>query len=68
MRAGVPADWRAGDKTGSGGNGSVNDLAILWPPRRRPILLACYLTESAAGLDTANTAHRAVARAIAARI
>jgi beta-lactamase class A len=46
LRAYIPAGWRAGDKTGTGDNGAVNDLAIFWPPRRAPILVACYLSGS----------------------
>jgi beta-lactamase class A len=45
LRAGIPAGWRVGDKTGSGANGTTNDIAIVWPPERRPILIAAYLTE-----------------------
>ena len=37
IRAGLPKDWRCGDKTGGGGYGTNNDIAILWPPGRRPI-------------------------------
>jgi len=46
LRAGLPADWRLGDKTGTGGNGSANDIAIVWPPGRAPILIAVYFTGS----------------------
>lgn len=44
LRAGLPADWQVGDKTGhwmSSTNldaAAVNDLAIITPPGRRPIL------------------------------
>lgn len=44
IRAGLPPGWRAGDKTGTGGHGSVNDVAILFPPGRAPWLLCLYLT------------------------
>ena len=46
LRAGVPSDWKAGDKTGSGNNGTSNDIAIFWPPHRAPILITAYLTGS----------------------
>ncbi|MEZ4241000.1 MAG: class A beta-lactamase [Myxococcota bacterium] len=36
LRAGLPAGWRAGDKTGTGPAGEANDVAILWPPGRAP--------------------------------
>ncbi|UJW29248.1 class A beta-lactamase [Saccharothrix sp. AJ9571] len=40
IRAGVPADWVVGDKTGSGYYGGRNDIAVLWPPDRAPIVMA----------------------------
>ena len=43
LRAGLPKSWRVGDKTGTSGNGQANDVAIAWPPNRKPILIACYL-------------------------
>ncbi len=44
--AGLPAKWESGNKTGTGENGSTNDIAILWPPGRKPVLLAVYYTGS----------------------
>jgi beta-lactamase class A len=40
IRAGVPAGWQVGDKTGSGGYGTRNDIAVIWPPDGAPIVLA----------------------------
>ncbi|WTZ05859.1 class A beta-lactamase [Micromonospora sp. NBC_01392] len=40
IRAGVPAGWVVGDKTGAGGYGTRNDIAVIWPPDRAPIVLA----------------------------
>ena len=48
IRAGIPASWRAGDKTGSGERGTRNDVAILWPPGGAPIVVAAYLTGATA--------------------
>jgi beta-lactamase class A len=42
----LPKSWQAGDKTGTGQNGAFNDLVIAWPPNRRPILAAVYMSES----------------------
>ena len=44
IRAGIPPDWQAADKTGTGDYGSANDIALLWPPGRAPIVLAIYTT------------------------
>jgi beta-lactamase class A len=48
LRAGLPSNWRIGDKTGHGRNGSTNDIAICWPSNRQPILITVYFVESAA--------------------
>lgn len=48
LRAGIPADWQAGDKTGSGAHGESNDVAIFWPPQREPILVTAYYAGSSA--------------------
>ncbi|MGL4237514.1 class A beta-lactamase [Tabrizicola sp.] len=61
IRAGAPEDWTVGDKTGTGENGTFNDIAILLPPERAPILLAVYLTQSIQTMDNANAAIAAVA-------
>lgn len=46
IRAGLPADWRAGDKTGTASaDGMVNkqnDVAVAWPPGRAPIVVAAF--------------------------
>ena len=44
IRAAVPSNWRVGDKTGSGDYGSANDIAVIFPPARAPIVLAIYTT------------------------
>lgn len=42
LRAGVPKAWRVGDKTGSGADNATHDIAVLWPPRRAPIIVTAY--------------------------
>lgn len=65
LRAGLPKDWRVGDKTGTGPRGiGINDIAVIWPPGRAPLLLTCYLTDTP--LDAANAIHVDVAQAVAA--
>lgn len=46
--AGTPYGWKVGHKTGSGHNGTANDVGILLPPTGRPVILALYLTQSTA--------------------
>ncbi|HDR7668315.1 class A beta-lactamase BlaIII [Bacillus wiedmannii] len=40
IRAGVPKGWEVADKTGAGSYGTRNDIAIIWPPNKNPIVLA----------------------------
>ncbi|PEA07118.1 class A beta-lactamase Bla1 [Bacillus cereus] len=40
IRAGVPTDWEVGDKSGAGSYGTRNDITIVWPPNRAPIVIA----------------------------
>lgn len=42
IRAGLPAGWRVGDKTGTGSRGEANDLAVVWPPGRAPLIISGY--------------------------
>ena len=45
LRAGLPDTWRVADKTGTGPR-SRNDIAVLRPPGRAPILAAVYCADS----------------------
>jgi beta-lactamase class A len=66
LRAGLPADWSVGDKTGSGERGTVNDVAILRPPHRAPILVAVYYTGSSAPMEDRNAVLAEVGRIVVA--
>ncbi|WP_435794433.1 class A beta-lactamase [Nocardiopsis alba] len=44
IRAGVPEGWVVGDKTGTGGYGTRNDIAVVWPEEGDPIVLAVLST------------------------
>jgi beta-lactamase class A len=60
LRAGLPKTWRVGDKTGTSGKGQANDIAIAWPPNRKPILIACYLDAPGIAPEKADQAIAAV--------
>jgi beta-lactamase class A len=68
IRAGLPSGWRAGDKTGTGARGSANDIAVLWPPRGGPLLVAGYLTANTLESAAANAIHAAVGQAVSAAL
>jgi beta-lactamase class A len=64
LRAGLPADWRTGDKTGSGERGTTNDVGVVWPPGRAPIVVAIYYTETSVAAEKRNAVLAAVGRAL----
>ncbi len=75
LRAGLPAEWRAGDKTGTGlADGmtdKVNDIAIFWPPGRAPIIVTAYFDSARASQETQAQDQAVLAevgRIVAARI
>lgn len=43
LKAGLPSDWVIADKTGAASN-TNNDIALITPPGRQPILVAAYYT------------------------
>lgn len=69
LRAGLPQDWRVGDKTGSNGSDTSNDIAVLWPlAGGTPWLLSSYLQGSALDDDGRNGILRQVGELAGARL
>jgi beta-lactamase class A len=66
IRAGIPAGWTAGDKTGTT-NSSGNDVAILWPKTGAPLVLAVYFAEVKASDAERDAAIADVAREVVRR-
>jgi beta-lactamase class A len=64
LRAGLPAGWRVGDKTGTGAHGSNNDIALAWPPSGAPVVIAAYSVGSTATEAARDAALAEVARAV----
>lgn len=68
FRQGLPKHWKAGDKSGRGANGAINDLAVVWPPGRKPILIALYLSESSQSVLDLSAAHAEIAGIVALEV
>ena len=69
LRAGLPDDWRVGDKTGSNGKDTTNDIAVLWPSAGgAPWILTSYLQGSALDDDGRNGILRRVGELAGARL
>jgi beta-lactamase class A len=47
LRAGMPPGWLVGGKTGTGDNGTANDVVLVWPHHRpQPLVVSAYLTQT----------------------
>ncbi|PKO69373.1 MAG: class A beta-lactamase [Betaproteobacteria bacterium HGW-Betaproteobacteria-16] len=64
LRAGAPADWAIGEKTGTNRT-DANDIGIAWPPGRAPLLVSAYLAESTAPAAARDAALAGVGRLMA---
>ncbi len=68
LRAGLPKDWRIGDKTGSGAHGTRGDVAVVWPAGHPPLMIAVYLTQTSGDEDKRNAIFAAIGKAVATAI
>ena len=66
LRAGLPRDWRVGDKTGGGDWGTMSDVAVIWPTDRKPVIVSVYITGTKASFDDRNAAIAAIGSAVGA--
>lgn len=62
LRAGLPASWRVGDKTGTGEHGTMNDVAMAWPPGRAPVVVSAFITQTDASFELRSAALAEVGR------
>ena len=68
LRAGLPAGWRVGDKTGTN-RSDANDIGIAWPANgRAPLIITAYLAESSADSTTKDATLAGVARLAASLV
>ena len=65
LRAGLPSGWTVGDKTGTCGKGVAGDIAVIWPPNRKPIVVAAYFGEATLAQKELNAAFAEIGRIVA---
>jgi beta-lactamase class A len=63
IRAGLPAGWTVGDKTGSPAYGGALDVAIAWAPDRAPLVIAVLSTKFEQNAEADNPLVAEAARA-----
>lgn len=69
IRAGVPAGWTVGDKTGSAGYGTRNDAGVLWPADGgAPVVLVLLTDRGVEGADPDDALLADTTRAVVAQL
>lgn len=66
LRAGFPATWLVGDKTGTNGSGTAADVGAAWPTTRPPLIVTAYCEMPRASADARNAVLAEVGRIAAA--
>lgn len=68
LRAGFPADWMTGDKTGTNGDkaGNANDVAVAWSPNRGAIVVTAFVEMPGISGDERNALIAEIGRIAAA--
>lgn len=68
LRAGLPRDWRIGDKTGNNGADASGDLAVAWPARGGPLLVCAYVQGGKPTPDQQDALFAAIGRLVAQQL
>ncbi|MDT8759936.1 class A beta-lactamase [Sphingomonas psychrotolerans] len=66
LRAGLPKAWPVADKTGTGGHGTTNIVAAIWPQRHAPLVVTSLLTGTSLEMEEGRAMHARIGRAITA--
>lgn len=68
LRAGFPADWMTGDKTGTNGDkaGNANDVAVAWSPNHGAIVVSAFVEMPGISGDERNALIAEIGRIAAA--
>lgn len=61
LRAGWPRAWQVADKTGTGGNGAVNAIAVVRVPAGQSFFVAAYFSESVLSREALEHGHAELA-------
>lgn len=68
LRAGLPAAWRTGDKTGNNGKDASGDIAVTWPAAGRPVVICAYTQGGAPTTAQTEAVFAGIGRAVGERL
>lgn len=65
LRIGLPAGWQIANKPGTWNKIATNDIGVIWPPGRAPIVVTAYLGEAPGSVESQEAILADVARIVA---
>jgi beta-lactamase class A len=68
LRDGFPRGWRVGNKPGTWIPGATNDVAVVWPPDRSPIVVSAFLAGAPTPVPKQEAVLAEVGRIVAASL
>ena len=68
LRAGLPARWKIGDKTGNNGKDASGDIALAWPRPDTPIAIAAYTQGGSPSAAQIETVFASIGRMVSERL
>jgi beta-lactamase class A len=68
LRAGLPREWRIGDKTGNNGGDAAGDLAIAWPPTGAAVVICAYVQGGTSTAQQQDQLFAAIGRLVAEQL
>jgi beta-lactamase class A len=68
LRAGLPATWVIGDKTGNNGDDAAGDIAVVWPEANNPIVICVYTRGGAPSPQQLESAFAGIGRFVGAQL
>ena len=68
LRAGLPKDWKIGDKTGNNGKDASGDIAVVWPKPDVAIVICAYTQGGAPTSAQFETVFAEIGRMVAQRL
>ena len=68
LRAGLPKDWRIGDKTGNNGKDAAGDIAVTWSSRGEPVVVCAYTRGGVPTPDQVDVVFAGIARFVGSHL
>jgi beta-lactamase class A len=64
LMAGLPSGWKIAEKTGSGSGNATNDVGVIFPPGRAPLVVAAFVAGAPGKRSASEAALAEVARLV----